>query len=87
MTKKVYLGYLLCFQTAENPEVFGAPYRKICFQFLQWKNVFEVLQVWGLHESIKSGAHTFVLLPHFRLTHTSSTEEAQIPAKGLRTDV
>lgn len=85
--KKVRLGYLLFFQTAENPEAFGAPYRKICFRFVQFKNAFKVLQVWGLHESIKSGAHTFVLLPHFRLTDSSSTEEEQIPVKGLRADV
>lgn len=54
---------------------------------MQFKNVFKVLQVWGLHESIKSGAHTFVLLPHFRLTDTRSAEEEQIPVKGLRADV
>lgn len=73
--KKVYLGYWLFFQTAGNPEAFSAPYRKSCFQFVRFKNVFKVLQVWGLHESIKSEAHTFVLLPRFRLTDTSSTEE------------
>lgn len=85
--KRVYLGYLLFFQIAENPEGFSAPYWKICFEFVQFKNVFKVLQVWGLFKSIKSGAYAFVLLPCFCQTDASSTEEEQIPAEGLRADV